>query len=631
MCGFTGFYANKHISSEVLLKMNAAIKHRGPDDEGYFLDGRHFSGNDSRQDVKAAYPSLENSPAASLGVGFRRLSIIDLSVKGHQPMSSEKGSCITFNGEIYNFTELRAELVREGAVFYSHSDTEVILKGYEHWGTEVVKKLDGMFSFCILDQEKSKLIFARDRWGLKPLFYFKNEEGFFWASEIKALLKSGKIQPKINWEGVQSNFMYQTTISPHTCFQGIFSLEPAHFATYDLKTGEFNTEEFYRLPSDTDKTLDTETAAIKIEKLLQESIERQLYADVPVISMMSGGIDSTLVTAMAKKIDKNLEAFTLSYENADEEVENAKLVARENEVAHCIEPIDSQKVLQDIRENIAFFEEPYPAVEVLVNASEFGKSRGYKVILSGNGADEVFGGYGHLMKFDRWKKMRKLRFLRHFAFGKGNFSKKVKNYFSQDSVEDFFRNGQSGMKPFELKELFLHPVKINSGKQTKNGYQQYFLEDMMKSLASHHAYRDDLSAMKNSLEFRYPYLSNDLVDFVARLPEEIRFNGMVNKPLLREIAEKYLPKEVMAMRKRGFTFPAFGWFQKDRFFRDFVFENLESLKKREIFRTETVDRWAANIHSPADLGKIWQLVTFEIWMQTYFDSNEFAEEGLLFV
>ncbi len=619
MCGFTGFYSKNKTSSEVILKMNDAIKHRGPDDEGYFFGDKHFSGKESMSEIKTRFEALPNSEFSNVAMGFRRLSIVDLSENGHQPMSFGNLH-ITFNGEIYNFRELRAVLEKEGAVFQSNSDTEVILLGYQHWGIDVIQKLDGMFSFCIFDSAKKELIFARDRLGLKPLYYFKNEEGLFWASEIKSLLNSGKIQPEINWDGVQSNFMYQTTVSPQTCFKNIFSLEPAHYAVYDIENQSFNFYKYYEFPNKTDSEIQKDEAVKKVDELLRKNIEKQLYADVPVISMMSGGIDSTLISVLAKENNQNLEAFTLSYQNADEEVENASEVASINDIKHFIEKIDSFKILQNLKENIAFFEEPYPALEVLVNASEFGKNAGYKVILSGNGADELFGGYGHLLKLEKWKKTRKFSFLKYFLPKSGRFSLKIRNFLSQNSVEEFFRNGQSGMKLHEIEQLFGRKVQLQ--KFPKNGnYQRYFLEDMTKSLASHHAYRDDLSAMKYSVEFRYPYLSNELVDFVAKIPEDIRFNGILNKPLLREVAQKYLPKSVLNMKKRGFTFPVFQWFQNDFQLQNFVNEHIVSLKKRKVFSTKTIENWQKNIHSAEDLGKIWQLVTFEILMQTYFDSG----------
>ncbi|WP_262915732.1 asparagine synthase (glutamine-hydrolyzing) [Chryseobacterium taklimakanense] len=619
MCGFCGFHSKEKLSSEIILKMNQAIKHRGPDDEGYFFDGRSFAGEESMPEIKATQTPLAANAQSSLAFGFRRLSIIELSEKGLQPMISENENVITFNGEIYNYKEIRAELEVLGVDFFSNSDTEVILKGYEVWGTDVIEKLDGMFSFCLFDKSNNKIVFARDRVGLKPLFYFRNENGLFWASEIKSLLKSGKIKPEINWEGVQSNFIYQTTISPQTCFTQIYSVESGTFTVYDLDTEKFRFDKYYQIPVKTKSTITEKVAIENVEKLIKKNVRQQLFADVPVISMMSGGIDSTLVTILAKQNQDSLKAFTLSYHNAKDEVSNAELTAKENGIKHFVEHIDADDIIKNLKESIAHFEEPYVAIESLLNATEFCKKNGYKVVFSGNGADELFGGYMHLMKFKTWRKIRRFRFLRHFIKGNSHKTKKIKNYLSLKNSQDFFRNGQGGMKPFEIEELFLHkPSEIGSEK-IDTTYQSYFLEDMYRSLASHHAYRDDLSAMKNSVEFRYPYLSNDLIEYVAQIPEEIRFNGKINKPLLRKIAEKYVPAQVLVMKKKGFTFPFFQWYQEDQRLRNFIKEHLESLKKRNILNNSTIEKWQNSIHKPEDLNKIWQLVTFEVWQQTYFD------------
>lgn len=619
MCGFCGFHSNEKLPSEIILKMNEAIKHRGPDDEGYFFDGKSFAGEESMPEIKASQGLLPVNVQSYLAFGFRRLSIIDLSGKGHQPMISENENVITFNGEIYNFKEIRAELEVLGVCFFSNSDTEVILKGYNVWGIDVIEKLDGMFSFCLFDKSNNKIIFARDRVGPKPLFYFNNENGLFWASEIKSLLKSGKIKPEINWEGVQSNFMYQTTISPETCFTQIYSLEPGMFAVYDLDTEKFSSDKYYQIPIKTKSTITEKEAIENVEKLIKKNVRQQLFANVPVISMMSGGIDSTLVSVLAKQNQDSLKAFTLSYHKAENEVENAALTAKEYGISHLVKHVNVDDIIINLKENIAHFEEPYIAIESLVSASQFCKDNGYKVALSGNGADELFGGYTHLMKFKTWKKIRRFRFLRHFIKGNSYKTKKIKNYLSLKNSQDFFRNGQGGMKAFEVQELFLHkPPKISSiGINT--AYQSYFLEDMYKSLASHHAYRDDLSAMKNSIEFRYPYLSNDLIDFVAQIPEDIRFNGKMNKPILRNIAKKYISEQVLTMKKKGFTFPFFQWYREDQRLKDFINSQLESLKKRNVFNNSTIEKWQNSIHKPEDLNKIWQLVTFEVWQQTYFD------------
>lgn len=611
--------------------MNQSIRHRGPDDEGFWLsdgvDGRNFSGNDSTEKIKEGFPILQEEHSI-IALGFRRLSILDLSEKGHQPMLSEDEKIvITFNGEIYNFKKLRKELEVLGYHFQSQSDTEVILKSYTEWGISMFVKLDGMFAICIVDLEQQKIILVRDRVGLKPLFYSRNENGLIWASEIKAILKNEFIKPEINWNGVYTNFLFQTTLAPETCFKDIFSLEPGFFMSIDLKNQEIIKEKFWELSLQSNSTISEQEAVEKIDLLLAESVSEQLHADVPVASMMSGGIDSTLITSKSKPFKKDINAFTISYKFSEEEVKNASLVAHTLEIPHHIKSVSDEEVLAELKENIQHFEEPYSSLEVLTNAAEYAKKLGFKVVLSGNGADELFAGYSHSLKLNKWLFLRNFNFVRHFMVSNDQFSKKIKNYFSQDAMFDFFRQSQVGMKPSEAKSVFKSSIfkNINSDlkqyrlRETKD-YKGYFEYDMKYSLSSHHVFRDDLSAMKYGVEFRYPYLSNDLIDFVASIPENLRYNGIQNKPLLRKVAEKYLPGEVLKMPKRGFSFPLYNFIKNESRIRDFINTHLENLKKRNFFNAEIIDEWWQNQNDVYDCVKIWQLVTFELWYQKYFEN-----------
>ncbi|WP_404984651.1 asparagine synthase (glutamine-hydrolyzing) [Chryseobacterium sp. M5] len=633
MCGICGYYSFKNeISSENILEMNNAIRHRGPDDEGFWISdgakGESFSGNDSTKKIKELFTVL-NKTNSKIALGFRRLSIVDLSEKGHQPMlSDDEKITITFNGEIYNFKKIRKELEDLGYHFKSNSDTEVILKSYEEWGTEMFAKFDGMFAIALIDLEKQKLILGRDRVGLKPLFYFKNENALVWASEIKSILKNEYIKPEINWNGVYTNFLFQTTLAPETCFQNIFSLEPASFLVLDLNDFTSSKQFYWNFPTEELENVTEEEAVGKVDQLLSESVKEQLFADVPVTSMMSGGIDSTLITAKAKPFKNDINAFTISYQFSESEVKNASLMAERIDIQHNVKKVSDDEILNQLKENIQHFEEPYSSLEVLMNAAEFAKNKGFKVVLSGNGADELFAGYSHSLKLNKWLSMKNFNFIRHFIFTNDDFSRKVKNYFSQDDMFDFFRQSQVGMKPFEAKSILsdavFNTVKTNLKdkklSETKD-YQGLFEYDMKYSLSSHHVFRDDLSAMKYGVEFRYPYLSNDLIDYVSSLPEKLRYNGIQNKPLLRKVAEKYLPSEILKMPKRGFSFPLAHFIKTEPKAREFILENLNSLKKRNFFKPEVINEWWNNQKNEYDCVKIWQLVTFELWYQKYFENQ----------
>lgn len=631
MCGICGYYSfEKPISTHNIVAMTDAIKHRGPDDEGFWISdgliGESFCGNDSTLEVKEKLPKLIETKA-NLALGFRRLSILELSHKGHQPMVSQSGSiALVFNGEIYNYKYLQKELVELGYEFDSNSDTEVILKGFQEWGTSLFVKLDGMFAIAIIDLQQKEIILARDRLGLKPLFYFNKDHVFAFASEIKALLKIEDYVPVVNWNGVYTNFLFQTTLGSETCFENIVGLEPGTFMRIDLDGFQVQTQVYWELSRHV-IDVSEEIASKKIDQFLTKSIQEQLIADVPVIGMMSGGIDSTLIATKAKTLQNNISAFSIAYPKSEEEMKIASLVARNLEIQHFIKKINSDELLDELKDHIQHFEEPYSSLEVLLNAVEYAKNLGFKVVLSGNGADELFGGYAHTLKLKRWLFLKNFNFIRYFIWSDSNFSNSVKNYFSQDQMFDFFRQSQSAMNPIEAQKIFSDMLFQNINKdltrfhlsETKN-YKGYFEYDMKYSLSSHHVYRDDLSAMKYGVEIRYPYLSNDLVDYVSSLPEKLVYDGKVNKPLLRKVGEKILPSAVLNMTKRGFSFPMDHLMKNNREVQKFISNHLNQLKKRNFFNPDIIDEWnSSKMHYKNHL-KIWQLVTFEIWYQKYFEN-----------
>ncbi len=631
MCGISGYYSfQKPISSNSILDMNNAIQHRGPDDEGFWIsDGvrsSSFSGEDSMKEVRDKLPGLVEKKT-TIALGFRRLAILELSEKGHQPMVSQSGDIsLVFNGEIYNYKKIQKELVDLGYHFQSNSDTEVILKGFQEWGTSLFVKLDGMFAIAIVDLARQQIVLARDRMGLKPLFYFKKNGVCAWASEIKALLKIEGFIPEVNWNGVYTNFLFQTTLAPETCFQNIFSVEPATFMTIDLKTFKSKRNIYWKL-SKCINNISQEDAIETIDQLLTKSIEEQLIADVPVVSMMSGGIDSTLITTKAKMFENNISAFSISYQFSEDEIKNASLVAKNLEIRHNVKKVTDEELLNQLKENIQHFEEPYSSLEVLLNAAEFTKELGFKVVLSGNGADELFAGYAHSLKLNRWLLLKRFNFIRHFIFNNDNYSNRLKNYFSQHNMLAFFRQSQSAMNPNEAKTIFNKQLfqKINVDLERfhlskTNTYKSLLEYDLRYSLSSHHAYRDDLSAMKHGVEIRYPYLSNDLIDFVSTLPEKLVFNGLQNKPVLRKVAKKYLPSQVLNMPKKGFSFPLDYFMRSNKDAQKFIIENLNSLKNRGFFKAEIIDQWYNNKDDSNRHLKIWQLITFELWYQKYFEN-----------
>jgi asparagine synthase (glutamine-hydrolysing) len=639
MCGICGFVTKDKVNqAAVLIRMNTVLRHRGPDDEGYACVSEGceiaaYSGRDTVPELKGQVPLLAPDRNIRAGMGFRRLSIIDVSALGHQPMFSEgKNIAITFNGEIYNYKDLKAELEEKGFRFAGESDTEVVLKGYECWGRDVVHRLNGMFALAILDMKKNTVWLARDRMGIKPLFYHHSGDALAWASEIKSVLQADWLSPEINPEGLMANYYLQTTPSPQTCFRNIWSVEPGTWMEVDMQSLSISSHTYWKIPVGVEhQSMTLEDAASELDHRLQEAVRLQLNADVPVISLMSGGVDSTTITAIASQQDPAFQCYTLGFDGTGEgadELPQAIAMARKLGINQKIHLIKAEDIVADLHQSLAHFEEPYSSLEVVMSASRYLHQEGYKVVLNGNGADELFGGYPYVMQLQQWKKRRKAAILRPAIPPVGNYLKKVKNYLQLDSVFKYFANSRSAMRPYQIAAL-LNPegktagegmgVPNERGEGFRDDYEALFYYDLKYSVASHHVYRDDLSAMRFSLEMRYPFLDHTLIEWVAGLPLSLRYNRAMNKPLLRATAARYIEGVNLQMPKKGFNLPLDTWWTEHKAIKDYMEQQLHLLKKRGIMNNKTIDEWQQHCNTSLDLSKIWQLITTEVWLQTYID------------
>lgn len=636
MCGICGFIRFKdNADASVLEQMNNTIRHRGPDDEGYLTVGddgslKQYSGKDSVTEVKHAHPNITSGGTVKLGLGFRRLAIIDLSSCGHQPMITEDARhVITFNGEVYNYKELRAELISQGLKFKSESDTEVILLGYKHWGKEILHKLNGMFAFVIFDKVEQKIFISRDRIGIKPLFYCADADGITWASEMKAVLAAPWVKHETNWNGLFMNYQLQTTPSPETCFQHLHSVKPGGWMEIDIAKKQVTHGTYWRIPvGKTTNNISIQDAVKVLDDKLKQIIKIQLRSDVPVTSLMSGGIDSTLLTALCAKQRPGFDCYSLGFDGSGkgaDELPQAIAMAKMLGIKQHIHTIKAADVIDDLEESIAHYEEPYMTLEPALAASGYLNRQGYKVVMNGLGADEVFGGYAHYLDYKNWQQRRKLAFLEALVPAQGSYFKKVKNYLGLDTTLKYFINSRLGLRTYELSELSGRVVEsAGNGLQEqerhfRNVPESLFYYDLKYYIGSHHVYRDDLSSMKNSLEVRYPYLDHELIEWVSTLPLDVRYNNLTTKPLLREVAAWYITKENLSMPKKGFNLPLDKWMKEDNSIQNYAYQNLQALKKRGIFNTATIDKWWQLRNEGVYFSKIWQLVTTEVWMQTYID------------
>lgn len=634
MCGISGYILRGNaVRAANIIRMNDAIRHRGPDDEGYVClqDGilKAYSGGDSEDAVKERYLRLNEDLWSGLCLGFRRLSIIDLSEKGHQPMMGDK-VCITFNGEIYNFRSIRDSLIEKGSAFHTGSDTEVVLRAYQQWGIDFVQRLNGMFAIAIVDLHIGKTFLLRDRSGMKPLFYHRSGSDITWCSEMKGILKAEWVKAEMDLDGLILNYQFKTSVPPGTCFRNIYSLPPASVLSIDIATLEVKEWRYWTIPIDGPKVRISEEEAVhNVSKKLRSIMALQLQADVPLISMMSGGVDSTLITALAHEYDPAISCYTLSIDGSGagaDELPQAKRMADRLGIRQYVQHISEQDIVDNAMQQLGHFEEPYNSLDVIFDASRFLRQNGFKVILSGNGADEVFGGYGHNLNLPKWRKLRPYGFIAPLLPDADARLSRLKYYLSLRSIGQYFLSTTGGLRAHDIGKLVKGVDKEYIQKITRpfiarqdfpSDYEGLFYYDLKYSVGAHHVYHDDICAMRYSVEMRYPYLDHELIEMVAALPSGMRFDGRVNKPLLRKVAADHIEPANLQMNKKGFNLPQDAVLERNRDLQHFVAEQIAFLKTARIFDTRSIDRIVAEARGKKYYHYLWQLVSTAVWMRTY--------------
>jgi asparagine synthase (glutamine-hydrolysing) len=533
MCGICGigWYNNALIK-----KMTNALRHRGPDDMGMFSDDK-------------------------VSLGHTRLSIIDLSKKGAQPMSYDNGNfVITFNGEIYNYKELQEELKTRGHHFTSNSDTEVLLAGYAEWGANLLPRLNGMFAFCIYDKKKEEFFLARDRFGIKPLYYTtatKNGKIAF-SSEISSLqLTLNNIE--IDKEAVRQYFTFRFTLGEHTMLEGIKKLLPGYWLSISLNSGKQKKKQWYSLKEKRVQKKTYEQWKKGLRKHVEQAVTRRMMADVPVSTFLSGGIDSSIITLLAKKHNPQLNTFSMGFETTNE-LPYARLVAEQLETQHHEIRLDKKTILNEIEGLITHIDEPIgdPGfLPMFVLSKEVAKHN--KVVLSGDGGDEILTGY------DRYKLYKHGWFLRHLALHDGGSSigARLKAMRGKDSYEAFFEI----IRLFDKKELHELGIQEWDGRDWWNQCKgesrvekaQHF--DIMTLLPGDFFMKADKMSSAWGLEQRVPFLDHELVEFAFSIPLKHKLRLWNEKKILKESFKNELPKEITARRKHGFNVPIDYWFK----------------------------------------------------------------------
>jgi len=627
MCGIAGklnFNSGRQVSLKLIQEMNKVLSHRGPDDEGIYIK-------------------------KNIALGNRRLKVIDLSEAAKQPMANEDKTCwIVFNGEIYNFRDLRKDLIKKGHQFISLSDTEVILHLYEDFGENCLEYLRGMFAFAIWDEKKQKLFLARDRLGKKPLKYFIGPDFLIFASELKAILKDPEVPKKPDFEAIHYYLTFQFAPSPLTGFKNIKKLPPAHYLI--CQNGKIEIKRYWKL--DFSQKLDLSEKEWKKEILqkLEESVKLRMISDVPLGAMLSGGTDSSTIVALMSKLSaKPIETFSIGFEEQDyNELPYAKIIAEKFKTNHH-EFIVKPNAIEILPRLAYSYEEPYADSSAIPTfyLSEF--TRKYvTVALNGDGGDENFAGYNRynalkifyllqkLPKFTTNITQQGLALAAKIIFSESKKGKVIKlikklsespergylqliSYFNKEEKEriytDSFKEKIKDIDSFEIvKEKFEETYSFDF-------LDKILYTDINLCLPEDLLVKMDIATMANSLEARSPLLDHQFMELTAKIPSDLKLKGQNKKYIFKKALEDFLPKEILYRKKMGFGVPIEKWFRNE--LKNYIYEILLSKRflSREIFKKEEVKRILDN-HIQRNQNcayQIWALLFLEHWFKVYFN------------
>jgi asparagine synthase (glutamine-hydrolysing) len=539
MCGITGWRSfTERIEKGTLRKMAGAIAHRGPDSDGFYIDD-------------------------GIGLGFRRLAIIDLSPKGNQPMTSTTGkSTIIFNGEIYNYQELRNLDILRSYKFRSATDTEAIMALYEVVGEKCVEYLRGMFAFAIWDSEKKKLFIARDRLGKKPVYYYYAHGTFLFASEIKALLEHPALQERtVNDTALQLYLKYGYVPAPYSIFNEIRKLPAANTLTLD-RQGQLHTSEYWDLDFNMKTPLNFQAAAVQLRKMIEDSVQLRMISDVPLGAFLSGGVDSSAVVAtMAKFSTKPVKTFSIGFEDRNyDELSFAKIVAEKYGTEHH-EHVLKPDFFKDMPSIMRYFDEPFADGSAIPTYYIAKATRQHvTVALNGDGGDENFAGY------DRYMNSMRARFIRIPRLPQSDVPRTGvlrKIELLGMTQEERYHSLHTAFEPAHLGYGAL--PKFHHYAKQKLLLDKWMYADIKTYLPDDLLVKVDRATMANSLEGRSPLLDHKLMEFSASLPPEWKLKGTETKIIFKHAVKDLLPKEILMKKKQGFAVPINAWMTKDWF------------------------------------------------------------------
>ena len=642
MCGIAGIISLIGVKHQDLQKMSTVLQHRGPDDEGYVILNtsgapNFYKGKDTISQL-SGLTNIEEAVSKSeniLGLVHRRLSILDLSPAGHQPMSLQDGKYqLVFNGEIYNYKEIRAELITHGYSFSSDSDTEVVLASYDKWGPVCLDKFVGMWAFALYDKARNNLFLSRDRFGIKPLYYSLANGNFAFASEIKALLTLDFVKPAADMKAVCEFISFGATSNPSAnLFKQINVIPPAHNLTVTLADLNLKINEYYNLEDKVNAyqlPADTEIES-KFASLLNDSINLHLRSDVPVGSALSGGLDSsTLVALAAAKLDnKTFNTFTAAYKekNIDESDFAKKVIAQHKNISPHFAYPDNEGYWKDLEKLIWHQDLPINSTSMYAQweVMKLAHQQNTKVLLDGQGADEILGGYYnfagiHLIELLKWFRPRQF-FLQRNAL-QTNFAPninmaigKAAYYFLpevlQRSVRAKGRLGMNFIAASHKKNLAEITVPDRGGSTFKEQSllsMKFGLQDLLRY--------EDRNSMAFSIESRVPFLDHRLVEFSVALKNDWKIRNGWTKYILRKTAEPVLDKEVVWRKyKMGFLTPQKEW--KERSQKELnAFVN-ETEMPGFIDKNYLLKLNSENLTESAHLSEFWKMISFLKWAKLF--------------
>jgi len=632
MCGIVGFI-DKNKSISILSDMLEIQSYRGPDDSGVYFDaksGVHF--------------------------GHNRLSIQDLSSHGHQPFVSDcENYVIVFNGEVYNFKSIKEELQSLGYQFISKSDTEVILYSYKEWGIECIEKFIGMFAFALLDRIQNKLILVRDRAGVKPLYYYTDEKQFIFSSEIKSFHKYPKFKKKQNIEVLPYFFQFGYIPAPYTIFKNCFKLEAGHYLEYNIQNTTFKINKYWDVNDFylQDKITKNEDAILEdIENILDDAIDLRMVSDVPVGVFLSGGYDSSLVAAiLAKKQGKKINTFTIGFDDEKyNEAKHAKSIAQYLGTDHTEYYMKNSDMLELVESLPFYYDEPFgdsSALPMMI-VSKLAREH-VTVALSADGGDEAFCGYSKYFFLNKFQDIFSNSFKREvLKVGLNLFSvdsvayinEKLPKNIKQTNIKDKYTKFQRAINSSSLEEMFENAssyvdkneiarfLKVNKSQELFNKWEKIgnieFLNQMMAIdyklfMSDDVLTKVDRATMSVSLEGREPLLDHRIIEYMARVPLDIKYKNRQGKYLLREVLYKYLPKEMVDKPKSGFQIPLNEWLRDE--LKPLVLKYLdETMLDKTIFNIKEITQLKKRFFAGVDIGTtIWFILMYQMWKEKWLE------------